>query len=127
MVKVIHPAEVIEEIEVDELLRSVMHKKKMGMRLSQICAACIEDRYELSYSFSDDETYEYHTLRILIDHDTEVASITDIIPQAVFYENEMKELFGVNIQMIGLDYHNKLYRIEVEQPLGPKKEEEQNG
>ena len=33
------------------------------------------------------------------------------------YENEMKELFGVNIQMINLDYNNKLYRINEEAPF----------
>ena len=33
----------------------------------------------------------------------------------------MKELFGVNIKMINLDYDNKLYRIEVESPMAPKK------
>ena len=33
------------------------------------------------------------------------------------YENEMKELFGVNIQMINLDYQNRLYRINEETPF----------
>ena len=49
---------------------------------------------------------------------------TALIANNDFYENEMKELFGVKIQMISLDYKNKLYRIEVETPLGPAKEEE---
>lgn len=120
---VIHPEEVIKEIKVDDLLKSVMQLKKKGMRLSQACAAYIGDKFELSYSFADDETYDYETLRLVIDTDTEVASITEIIPQAVFYENEMKELFGVNIAMISLDYNNRLYRIQKEHPLGPDKEE----
>ena len=42
---------------------------------------------------------------------------------AVFYENEMKELFGANIKMIETDYQNKLYRIEQETPLGLKDKE----
>ncbi|MBR6228933.1 MAG: NADH-quinone oxidoreductase subunit C [Eubacterium sp.] len=121
MAKVIHPDEVIREIGVGDLLASVMKMKKRGMRLSQACAAYIDDKFELSYSFADDVTYEYETLRLVIDTDTEVPSITEIVPPAVFYENEMKELFGVKIRMISLDYKNKLYRIEVEQPLGPDK------
>ena len=32
----------------------------------------------------------------------------------------MAEMYGVRIQMISLDYHNKLYRIEEEAPLLPK-------
>ena len=80
-------------------------------------------KYELSYSFADDVTYQLTTLRVVIDVDAKVPSITEIVPQAIFYENEMKELFGVNIEMIALDYKNKLYRIEEEAPFGPKKEE----
>ena len=119
MAKVIHPQEVIRPIEVGELLPHVLKMKKRGFRLSQACAAYIDEKFELSYSFAEDSSYEYETLRLVIDTDTEVPSITEIVPPAVFYENEMKELFGVKIRMISLDYKDKLYRIEVEQPLGP--------
>ena len=37
--------------------------------------------------------------------------------------DEMKELFGVKIEMISTDLDNKLYRIAVDTPFGPKKEE----
>lgn len=122
MAEVIHPQEIIEEIQISDLLAKVMEKKKAGLRLSQACAAYVNEKFELSYSFADDETYQYTTLRIVIDTDTGVPSVTEIIPQAVFYENEMKELFGVKIQMISLDYENRLYRIKQETPLGPKAE-----
>ena len=114
---------VIEEIDPGDLLTRVMRMKNDHMRLSQACAAYIDDKFELSYSFSDDETYDFTILRLVIDTDTVVPSITDIMEQAVFYENEMKELFGVKIEMISLDYNNKLYRINEEAPFGPKKEE----
>ncbi len=122
MAKVIHPEEKLETIEVGELLPRVMRLKKDGMRLSQACAAFIDEKFELSYSFADDVTYQYTTLRLVIDPETEVSSITDIMPPAVFYENEMKELFGVKIRMISVDYHNKLYRIKETQPFGPDAE-----
>ncbi|HAK58193.1 MAG TPA: hypothetical protein DCP06_04365 [Lachnospiraceae bacterium] len=109
----------VTQIEVGELLPKVMELKKEGMRLSQACAAYIDDKFELSYSFADDVDYTYKSLRLVIDTDTEVPSITEVVPSAVFYENEMKEIFGVRINMISLDYNNKLYRINVENPLGP--------
>ncbi|MBR1874576.1 MAG: NADH-quinone oxidoreductase subunit C [Eubacterium sp.] len=109
----------VTQIEVGELLPKVMELKKEGMRLSQACAAYIDDKFELSYSFADDVNYAYKSLRLVIDTDTEVPSITEVVPSAVFYENEMKEIFGVRINMISLDYNNKLYRINVENPLGP--------
>ena len=122
MAEVIHPEEQLLEIPVSDLLTKAMELKKDGFRLSQACAAYVNEKFELSYSFAEDTTYQFTTLRVVIDPDTEVPSITEIVPPAVFYENEMKELFGVKIQMISLDYNNKFYRIEEETPLGPKKE-----
>ncbi len=107
-------------IEKGELLSKCMEMKVSGLRFSQACAAFYEGNYELSYSFADDETYEYKTLRLVAGLDEEIPSITQIIPTAVFYENEMAEMYGVKIQMISLDYKNKLYRINEEAPLLPK-------
>lgn len=123
MAEVICPENVLEEIEASELLEKVMEKKNAGLRLSQACAACVDGKYELSYSFANDETYEYTTLRMVISLDTQVPSITAYYPFAFLYENEMKELFGVRIQMINLDYQDKLYRISAETPFLKKKEE----
>ena len=120
MAEVINPADVQIDIDVTELLPKVMEMKTKGLRISQACAAYINEKYELSYSFTNLETYEYFTLRVVVDVDTEVPSISEVIPAAVFYENEMKELFGVKIKMINLDYDNKLYRIRQVAPLGPK-------
>ena len=122
MGKVLNPAPVIEEIPCDHLLKRVMEMKKEGYRLSQVCAALVGGKFELSYSFADDKTYEYVTLRVVMDPEESIPSITEIIPQALFYENEMKELFGVKIEMISVDYRNKLYRIEKEAPFGPGKD-----
>ena len=117
MAEIKNPAHVILEITPDELLTNVMTLKNNKLRLSQICCAYSNEKIELSYSFADDDTNEYIILRIVMDKDTEVCSITEFYPYAFLYENEMKELFGVNIQMINLDYQNKLYRINEEAPF----------
>ena len=127
MAETVNAANTIREIDVNTLLEQVMRQKNDGRRLSQACAAYVNDKFELSYSFANDESYDYETLRVVVDTDTIVPSITDIMPHALFYENEMKELFGVKIEMITLDYDNKLYRIEQVAPLGPKKEVNANG
>ncbi len=113
----------LEEIEVAELLSKVMEKKNAGLRLSQACAAYVDGKYELSYSFADDESGSYSVLRIVIEPETTVSSITALYPYAFLYENEMKELFGVKIEMINLDYQNKLYRISKETPFVKKEGE----
>ena len=122
MAEVICPENEMEIIEPDQLLEKVMTKKNAGMRLSQACAAWVNGKYELSYSFADDNTYEYQTLRICLEREQEVASITAFYPYAFLYENEMKELFGVKIEMINLDYHDKLYRIDTPTPFLKKEE-----
>ena len=113
------PAPVIEEIPAEQLLKRVMELKLSGYRLSQICAAYIGESFELSYSFAEDTDYAYVILRVVIPPEEEIPSVTEIVPQAFFYENEMKELFGVKIAMIRPDYRNKLYRITKEAPFGP--------
>ena len=117
MAEIKNPEHVIVEITPDELLGNVMTLKNNKLRLSQICCAYSNEKIELSYSFADDDTNEYIILRIVIDKDTEVCSITEFYPYAFLYENEMKELFGVNIHMINLDYNHKLYRLQDETPF----------
>ena len=118
MAEVICPENELITIEPEELLDHTMRMKKQGFRLSQACAAYVDKKYELSYSFAaDDGSYLLKSLRIVIDPEVEVSSITEFYPYAFLYENEMKELFGVKIRMINLDYDNKLYRIRQETPL----------
>lgn len=112
-----NPENTLEVVAPESLLEHVLEQKKSGRRLSQICAVYANEKLELSYSFADDDTNQYHNLRLVIDKETEVSSITELYPYAFLYENEMKELFGVNIQMINLDYDNKLYRITEETPF----------
>ncbi len=111
------PENELEEIEITGLLKRALELKKSGFRFSQANAAYINGKMELSYSFSNYDNYGLHTLRIVADRDDEIPSITEIIPAAVFYENEMKELYGVKINMINLDYNDKLYRIRQKAPM----------
>ena len=86
--------EVNKTIEIDhhDILEKAIEKKRQGYRLSQACAAYADGKLELSYSYANDETYEYVTHRVIIDKDTEIISLSEVIPYASFYENEMKEL-----------------------------------
>lgn len=106
---------VIKEISAAELMPSVLEIKQRGLRLTQICSTRLEDGYELYYSFTD--VYELETLKLTVATDEEVPSISAVYAPAFLYENEVKELFGVNIKMISLDFQNKLYRIDEEAPF----------
>jgi len=114
----------IEPIEVDQLLEKTAERSMTGWRFAQACATYFseEKKYELCYSFEN--VYELLTYKISIDEDVVVPSVTQIYDCAFLYENEMKELFGVKIKYMENDYHNKLYRIDVETPFKDVKEEE---
>lgn len=113
------PKQTLRVIEKTDLLREVMVMKSRNMRLSQACASYRDGAYELSYSFADDETMDYETLRVNVGLKEQVPSIHHFYSCASFYENEMRELFGVRIEMIEPDYRNKLYRIKADRPFLP--------
>lgn len=117
----------LEEIPASDLLERCLELKREGLRFSQACAAYYEDKLHLTYTFSNYDTLETINLRVHIAPEEEIHSITEFIPAALFYENEMKEIFGVKIKLITNDLDNKLYRIDVEAPLGAPKKDNDEG
>lgn len=112
----------IYKIDKVDLLNVIMEKKNDEWRLAQICCSFVNETYELSYSFAKE--YECVHYRLVVGREEEVPSISRVYRSAIFYENEMRELFGVDIEFMKVDLHNKLYRIDVEAPfVEPKKEE----
>ncbi len=120
MPRIIRTDSSLEKIGLDRLLTRSLELKKGGYRLGQISVAYVNKKFELSYSFENDGDLHLINLRIIIDIDQVVPTITEIFPYATFYENEIKELFGVNVELINLDYKNKLYRIDRETPFLPE-------
>ena len=86
-----------------------------GYHLMQQCATRIPEGYELIYSFG--KYLEVKQLKITLPEDQEISSITSIYPCAFVYENEMHDLFGVNIKMINIDFEGKLYRTAIKTPF----------
>jgi ech hydrogenase subunit D len=46
-----------------------------------------------------------------------VPSITPIFPGAYLYENELRDLFGVQIQCISVDWLGKVYDVAADRPF----------
>lgn len=109
----------IQVIQSGELLSHTVHLKHEGYRLVAI-SATTKDGIELTYSF--DKEYDFINLRLIIDAETEIDSISSLYSYAFLYENEIKELFGVKIMDISLDFNNQLYRIPVVTPFAKKEE-----
>lgn len=106
---------VTRDIGAGSLVPEVLMLKHEGYRLVQICATKVEGGYELLYSFGQD--YDLLCFRIKLAPHSEIASISDIYGPAFLYENEIHDLFGIEIKMMSLDYHGNLYRIDQKTPF----------
>ncbi|MBQ7572972.1 MAG: NADH-quinone oxidoreductase subunit C [Clostridia bacterium] len=113
---------VLVDLTPDLVPLKVLKAKQAGARLVQMCCANTEDGYDLLYSFADG--YHFVNYKIHLLKDEEIVSISNIYPSASLYENEMSELFGVNVSYIGLDYRNELYNIDTVTPFRPEEKED---
>lgn len=102
-------------IQLDELLPKNVTYKRTGWRMSQACGVRTETGYELSYTYV--KGLDMEILRVVIEENDVVPSITEVYPGAFLHENEMHELLGINIENINVDFGDKLYRIDVKTPL----------
>lgn len=89
--------------------------KFAGYHLMQQCATRTAEGYELVYSFG--KALEVCQVKIILTEDQPINSISHVFPCAFLYENEMHDLFGIDIQMISLDYKGSFYRTAIETPF----------
>lgn len=116
-------------LQPNELLDAVHRLKAEGYYLVQMCATKIKGSsvVDLDYSFGKDDLFV--DLKQEVSEEQEVPSISEIFYSAFLYENEIHELYGVNIINNKIDYNGNLYRTAVkrafnpEQPAGAQVEE----
>ena len=108
----------IEPVGMAGFVPAVLRFKMDGWRVGQICGARLQDGSELSYSVG--KGYEMRTRRLAVGEGGRVPSITQIFPGAFLQENEAAELFGVPIEGMVQDYHDRLYRSADETPFKHK-------
>ena len=84
-------------LQPNELLDAVHRLKAEGYYLVQMCATKIKGSsvVDLDYSFGKDDLFV--DLKQEVSEEQEVPSISEIFYSAFLYENEIHELYGVNI------------------------------
>ena len=105
-------------IEPADVFNRVQDMKAEGYRLVQICCTTLKSGFEVLYSFDLDG--ELVSLRLDMPANTEIDSISKIYWPAFIYENEMKDLFGLKIRHIELDFGGHFFRVAEETPWAPK-------
>jgi ech hydrogenase subunit D len=112
--------EQIEVITVDTLRDNVLAKHQQGCRLVQISATRLPDQVELTYSF--DLNNRLTNLRLSLPGvDTRLPSISPIYGAAMLYENEIHDLFNVQVDGLTVDFKGNFYKTTVKFPFGSTK------
>jgi ech hydrogenase subunit D len=95
-----------------------------GWRLAIINATTVvpgpdaeDGAFDVSWSFAKDVRLEH--IRVLIRPGEDVPSISASFGAAFLYENEMRELFGINVTGIGVDLRGQLYKTADRVPFAP--------
>jgi ech hydrogenase subunit D len=104
----------VARIELQQLLPRVEGLKQEGYRLVQV--DCVRgEGFELNYSFAKE--LQLLTLRVLLPADApKIPSIGGLYFCGALYENELHDLFGVQVQGLSLDYKGTFYRTRIKTP-----------
>ncbi|MDI1250133.1 MAG: NADH-quinone oxidoreductase subunit C [Lacunisphaera sp.] len=112
--------EQIETITVDVLWEKVAARRQQGQRLVQISATRLPEHVELTYSFDLDRVLT--NLRLLLPgQDTHLPSISTIYGCAILYENEIHDLFNVQVDGLTVDFKGNFMKTSVKFPFGSVK------
>jgi ech hydrogenase subunit D len=104
----------------DALLDSVRELRQSGARLVQIGATRFPNHLELTYSFEVEDTLK--NLRLHVPGDRPwVPSISSVYWCAFLYENEMHDLFNIEVDDLAVDFKGTLYTTSVKFPFGQVK------
>ena len=112
--------EQIELITIDTLLEKVRTKKNQGCRLVQISATQLPGQIELTYSF--DFNSQLTNLRLsLPGAEPHLPSISSIYLCSILYENEIHDLFGVQVAGMAVDFKGNFYKTAIKFPFASAK------
>ncbi|MEZ0536915.1 NADH-quinone oxidoreductase subunit C [Caldicellulosiruptoraceae bacterium PP1] len=99
------------EIRIEDLRKEVAEYKFKGYRyVTSSCSDLGEGKFDIIYHF--DKDYNLENLRITVEENQVVPSISDIYFAAVLVENEIKDLYGINFEGLLVDYEGKFLITE---------------
>jgi ech hydrogenase subunit D len=80
-------------------------------------AAPAPDSFEITWAFENDKDQSLETIREIVAPADAVPSISEFFGAAFLYENEMRELFGINVEGINVDLLGALYKTATRVPF----------
>ena len=98
----------IREIKKDELLAEGKKFLDAGGKFVTAVCSDLDENLEVTYFFSLTAGTALNGLRYRVAKDEDVPSFSGITLATVLIENEMKELFGLKVKDIAIDYGGHL-------------------
>jgi ech hydrogenase subunit D len=114
------PENTFESVPTEQLLARVNELRQRQYRLVQIGATRLPDLVELTYSF-DRESALVNLRLQLPAAGARVPSISSIFWCAFLYENEIHDLFNVEVTGMAVDFQGNLYQTAVKFPFAVTK------
>ena len=102
------------ETDINGFRALITEMNQNNARLVQICCTKT-DGFELTYSFDINNNVTH--IRLIINEDQEIESVSDLFKPAFLYENEMKDLFGVKINNVSPDFQGEFYKLSKQAPF----------
>ncbi|AFV01810.1 Energy-conserving hydrogenase (ferredoxin), subunit D [Dehalobacter sp. UNSWDHB] len=107
---------IINPVTAEELVDRAKQYLQNGYRLIQICCTKTPSEMYLLYSFEKlDLTLE--NLRLDVQSGDTIPSISDVYFAAFLYENEIHDLYGINVSGMAVDFQGTFYETAVKQPF----------
>ena len=100
----------IEEVSVAGIVERVRLALEQGWRLVTLTCMDRGEQFEILYHFDDNLTL--HNIRVYVGRNEELPSVSGVCLASFLVENEIKELFGVKITNIAIDYADRLYLVD---------------
>ena len=110
-------------LEAGDILEVAQKAKHEHLRFVQILAVNTESGIDLIYSYMEPfsegaEKAELYNYKVSgVGKEDVIPSITDFFLEAFVFENEIHDLFGVNIEGIAIDFKGKFYALSQKEPM----------
>ena len=108
-------------IPVETLLPKVRELRDAGWRLVQIGAAAVGEVIEVTYSFDLENRLSNLRVSLPAKGPPRLPSIASVYACSFLYENEMHDLFGIQVSGMAVDFKGKFYRPTVPFPFASRK------
>jgi ech hydrogenase subunit D len=105
----------IVPISVGEVVPKAEQAKKDGQRLVLISCTKIEDIFEIIYTY--EKNLQLMNYRITVRQDDEIPSISGVYWGSFVYENEIHDLYGLNVKGINIDFKGTFFKTTIKHPF----------